>query len=69
MSRTTRMRAFAGLSFSDFEVGAFVFRLLSKYFISISELQLHHNFFFIYRENCLNIEPFERLCTFSITRS
>ena len=45
MSRTTRMRAFAGLSFSDFEVGAFVFRLLSKYFISISELQLHHNFY------------------------
>ena len=34
-----RMRAFAGLSFLDSEVGAFVIRLLSKYFISIYELQ------------------------------
>ena len=30
---------FAGVSFLDSEVGAFVIRLLSKYFISIFELQ------------------------------
>ena len=41
---------FAGVSFLDSEVGAFVIRLLSKYFISIYKLQLHYNFYLYFQK-------------------